>query len=245
MARGRGELTPQDLRIRQTITANINRLIAKNGKKQIDIHNKTGIPKSTLTGYVKGTSTPSKGNLQKIADFFNVKKSEIDPRFKSEIPTNFELLAESNITTIYNQLNDKRKDKVYTYAEKQLDEQNSNKVIPLVGKTAANPAVLEYGDVDIEEQQFASIPNGADCAITVQGDSMEPEYKDGSIIFYREQEDVENGELAIVEIDGDGVTFKKVYFNYDEEVVVLKSLNNKYEDRELKPEQVRVIGKVL
>ncbi len=78
----RGELTPQDIEIREKISRNINRLIKERGVSQVDIHNHTKIPKSTLTGYVKGTSTPNPGNVQKLADFFNVKKSDIDPRFK-------------------------------------------------------------------------------------------------------------------------------------------------------------------
>lgn len=51
------------------------------GVRQIDLHNNTDIPKSTITGYVKGSSLPTPGNLQKIADFLNVKKSDLDLRF--------------------------------------------------------------------------------------------------------------------------------------------------------------------
>lgn len=81
----RGELTPQDIEVREKISRNINHLISERGVTQVDIHNHTKIPKSTLTGYVKGTSTPNAGNIQKIADFFNVPKSVIDPRFNSQI----------------------------------------------------------------------------------------------------------------------------------------------------------------
>ncbi|WP_379946421.1 LexA family protein [Enterococcus devriesei] len=83
----RGELTPQEIENRKKISANINKLIKEKNVSQVDIHNHTKIPKSTLTGYVKGTSTPNPGNVQKLADFFNVKKSEIDPRFKP-MPSN-------------------------------------------------------------------------------------------------------------------------------------------------------------
>lgn len=77
----RGELTPQEVENRKKISINLNRLISERGVTQVDIHNHTKIPRSTLTGYVKGTSTPNAGNIQKLADFFHVKKSEIDPRF--------------------------------------------------------------------------------------------------------------------------------------------------------------------
>ncbi len=51
------------------------------GKRQIDLHNDLGIPKSTLTGYVKGRSMPNTENLQKLADYFKVEVSDIDPRY--------------------------------------------------------------------------------------------------------------------------------------------------------------------
>lgn len=56
----RGELTPQEIENRKKISANINKLIKEKNVSQVDIHNHTKIPKSTLTGYVKGTSTPLK-----------------------------------------------------------------------------------------------------------------------------------------------------------------------------------------
>lgn len=81
----RGELTPYELKVREIISRNINELISTRDVTQVDVHNHTGIPRSTLTGYVKGTSTPNAGNIQKLADFFNVPKSAIDPRYESKI----------------------------------------------------------------------------------------------------------------------------------------------------------------
>lgn len=69
--------SPQDLINREIFSTNLNMLMAKKNIKQIDIHNKLGIPKSTITGYVKGRSLPTAGNVQKLADFFGVLKSDI------------------------------------------------------------------------------------------------------------------------------------------------------------------------
>ena len=74
---------------------------------------------------------------------------------------------------------------------------------------------------------------------------METDYMDGSIVFYKRQNSVENGELAIVDIDGEGVTFKKVIFDYDNQQVILRSLNKKYDDRVLKDEEYKIVGKVV
>ena len=130
MARGRGELTPKDIEIRKIISTNINKLLEQYNKKQTDIHNATGIPKSTLTGYIKGTSTPNQGNIQKISDFFGVKKSDIDPRFSSDLKKQNE--RKLDINSIYSQLTPPRQQKVYalaahsddpdkTYTEEEMD----------------------------------------------------------------------------------------------------------------------------
>lgn len=81
MARGRGKNTPNDIEIMKRISININELLNRTRTKQVELSKHTGIPTSTLTGYVKGTSMPIPGNVQKIADFFNVEKSAVDPRF--------------------------------------------------------------------------------------------------------------------------------------------------------------------
>lgn len=81
MARGRGKYTPNDIEIMKRISVNINELLNRTRTKQVELSKYTGIPTSTLTGYVKGTSMPIPGNVQKIADFFNVEKSAVDPRF--------------------------------------------------------------------------------------------------------------------------------------------------------------------
>lgn len=83
----RSELTPQELLNRETISKNINKLISEKGITQADISRHTKIPRSTLTGYVKGTSTPNPGNIQKLADYFGVRKSDIDPRY-NKLPKN-------------------------------------------------------------------------------------------------------------------------------------------------------------
>ncbi|WP_251898537.1 helix-turn-helix domain-containing protein [Lactiplantibacillus paraplantarum] len=150
------------------------------------------------------------------------------------------------ITEIVSKLNPDRQQNVYNYADNQLKEQNGKVVnLPLVGKSAANPTELTYGDVEIEHDDFTDVPHGADTAIRIQGDSMEPLIHDGQIIFYHQQEEVENGEIAIVEIDGDGVTCKQIYYDYTSNEVILRSINKKYEPRHVKDDQVRIIGRVI
>lgn len=73
---------PQDKDNRIQFSNKLRELLNLKNKKQIDLHRDLGIPKSTITGYVKGTSLPNPETSQKIADYFNVPRSELDPRFK-------------------------------------------------------------------------------------------------------------------------------------------------------------------
>ncbi|WP_033887854.1 helix-turn-helix domain-containing protein, partial [Streptococcus pyogenes] len=120
--------SPQDLINREIFSTNLNMLMAKKNIKQIDIHNKLGIPKSTITGYVKGRSLPTAGNVQKLADFFGVLKSDIDPRFDSNnIETNSNIILSTlqKVTSTLSQLEHKRQLNVLDYAETQLEQQNT------------------------------------------------------------------------------------------------------------------------
>lgn len=225
-----------DKKRNRIIAENIRFYIKQSGKTQKQVAEDIKISPSTLSDYLNLRSNPSHGVIQKLADYFGIGKSDIDTTYKEE--------DSSNILSIYTQLEPPRQQKVYDFASRQLHEQN-NKVVPLVGATAANPQALEYADTINDISINTDVPNSADCALVVRGNSMEPDYMDGSIVFYKRQNSVENGELAIVEIDGDGVTFKKVSFDYENQQVILRSLNTDYPDRVLKDEEYRIIGKVV
>ncbi|HAQ8926850.1 TPA: LexA family transcriptional regulator [Enterococcus faecium] len=161
----------------------------------------------------------------------------------------------SSIETIYNQLIPERQAKVYDFAERQLEEQNRGNVVHFPKKeklptiknsaSAANPTELVYGDTVVEEEEFERVPSSADFAVPIIGDSMEPVIRNGQFVFVKEQPDVEDGEIAIVEIDGDGVTCKEVFKDYENQSIILRSINELYEDRVVSPEQIRIIGKVV
>lgn len=221
------------MRTNEEIVAIIEAKTEEKGLSLSELARRVGMAKSAISRYFNRTR---EFPLNKVSEFARV----LD--LKPEYILGFE--EESSIIHIYNQLTPPRQTKVYNFAEHQLSEQN-NKVVPLVGATAANPTALEYADTINDISINTDVPNSADCALVVRGNSMETDYMDGSIVFYKRQEMVENGELAIVEIDGDGVTFKKVIFDYENQQLILRSLNPEYPDRILKDNEYRIIGKVV
>lgn len=261
MARGRGKLTPQDIEYMKTISVNINRLLNEQNKKQIDIARETKIPPSTLTGYVKGTSLPIPGNVQKIADFFGVLKSDIDPRFKSNKQINtsendIDNSLISQINTKVTRLHKARQKKVLTYTDQQLKEQelevnNQN--------TINEPQTIYYtynyydqalsagtgqylNDVQVEQIELP-IDVDADFVVPIYGDSMEPEYHSGDYVFVKLSVELSNGDIGVFEYYGDAY-IKELVIN--DSGAYLHSLNPKYDDILVDIDSdFRIIGEVV
>lgn len=102
--------------------------------------------------------------------------------------------------------------------------------------------VGEYLDSDAAEMLTVSIndsTSGADFALRISGDSMEPKYHDGDILLVQNAESVEVGELGIFILDGAG------YFKaYGGDCLI--SLNPEYGKIMLKDfASASCIGKVL
>lgn len=81
------KLSPQDIQSKKMIANRLNELLKKSGFIKKDVNERTGIPNSTLSGYFNGTRLPTPENVEKLAKFFKVDKSEIDPRFATEPKT--------------------------------------------------------------------------------------------------------------------------------------------------------------
>ncbi len=80
---------------------------------------------------------------------------------------------------------------------------------------------------------------GADYALRIKGNSMEPKYRDGDVLLVEECDSVEYGELGIFTLDGEGY-FKK--FGGDR----LISLNPDYSDILLENfEEIACCGRVV
>lgn len=63
------------------------------GVKPSTVSKATGVPTSTLTNWKQGNYTPKQGNLQKIADYFNVSLDYIMEREKAKTDYSDELVG--------------------------------------------------------------------------------------------------------------------------------------------------------
>lgn len=110
-----------------------------------------------------------------------------------------------------------------------------------------NLVLDSYGEeIEIFDKQLGK----ADVAFKVVGDSMNPQYQDGQIVYVRSQPQVEVGDIGAFLYDG--MQFVKK-FSQKDGVYVLESLNKTvdddgnriYPDIEIKDDSFRCYGKVL
>lgn len=86
--------------------------------------------------------------------------------------------------------------------------------IPVLGRVVAGIPIEAVTDIlDYEEIPAAMAASGEYFALRVQGDSMAPRIKEGDVVIVRRQQEVENGEVAIVLVNGNEATIKEVQFS--------------------------------
>ena len=130
------------------------------------------------------------------------------------------------------------------------------KLYPNIKASCANGSVCVVEDYDIQEMKFPTsyLLNhlGIKCAkdvhaIVADGNSMEPLIKDGDILFITPFDTVRDGNIYIVNVNGE-IYCKKVYKNPITKGLILKGENEiapKYEISENDMESVKFMGEVF
>lgn len=122
--------------------------------------------------------------------------------------------------------------------------------IPILGRVVAGIPIEATEDVlgyvEITERMART---GEYFALRVKGDSMLPNICDGDTVIVKRQEDVENGDVAIVLVNGCDATCKKVKFN-DNGITLIGYNPSVYEPHfytkdEIASLPIQIIGKVV
>lgn len=185
---------------------------------QMEFSKQIGISKSSVNMYERGEREPGLETLERIADFFNVDMDYL--LGKSDMVGRITNLP-SNVIPL-----------------PQMRQ------IPLVGTIACGAPTL--ADEHIED--YINIPKQilADFALTCKGDSMiNARIFDGDIVYIRQQDTVDNGEIAAVLIDGEA-TLKRVQIFEDH--ISLEPENPQYRPLVYWGEEmnnIRILGKAV
>lgn len=120
------------------------------------------------------------------------------------------------------------------------------KKFPLLGEIACGKPI--FANEDRESYVLAGADIHADFCLRAKGDSMiNARILDGDIVFIRKQDMVDNGEIAAVAI-GDDVTLKRVVYYPEQNLLILKAENSKYQDMiyaKDQLDQVYILGKAI
>lgn len=178
-----------------SMASNIKRLRESHGMSQAEFGNIAGTDKAVST-WETGKKEPRMGTIQKLADYFGIRKIDIieEPCSEpSKIPAGFEPIP-------------------------------SYHMVPVIGNIACGTQILAKENIDGCEPCPDFVH--ADFCLRCHGDSMiGAEIHDGDIVFVRKQPEVENGQIAAVQVEGiadDGYhsTLKRFY-RFDDTVTLM------------------------
>ena len=197
---------------------------------------------TTVRDWLKGITYPRIGKIELLANYFNINKSDLIENKISTAQPSDSLLEK--ITNTARKLNTDNKKIVLRTSEELLESQNKEETkinevsevislyqVEVVSETAAACGFnygFGYDDTDRETIEVDEQPPRHDIATKVSGDSMQPDYQDGDILYLVDKGlTTYNGDLAVIAY-GDRSYFKKIYTENGR--LRLVSLNDKYED---------------
>ena len=164
-----------------SIGENIKRLREMHGMNQSELANIAGVTDKAVSTWENDLKIPRMGAIQKIADYFGISKSAI---------------IEDHEPAPYSP--------VFRFGALPV----STRRVPLLGGAACGEPIYEPGD----GTEYIGLDGDAPCdfALIAHGDSMTGDrIHDGDVVFFVEQSDVADGQIAAVSID-DEVCIKHV-----------------------------------
>lgn len=197
-------------------------LLQTHGLTAYKISQLTNVSQSTLSDWKRGRSTPKHDKLQKIADYFGVSLDYLITGEKTA-----ERLPSGAIP---------------------VDASMFIK-IPVIGSVRCGEPMFAEDNVEGYEYTYIeTLKGGGDFFyLRAKGDSMiNAGIKEGDLLLIRKQSDVDSGDIAIVNIDGDEETLKRVVKK--DSAIILQPENPAYETmifigKDL--EHVRIQGRLM
>lgn len=129
---------------------------------------------------------------------------------------------------------------------------SATRMLPVFGSISAGTPreALTQSDVMHETPERLYLEHERAFWLTVSGNSMNRLFPDGSLVLIDPDEEVRNGDVAVVFVNGDDATLKRIYHEGDSIRLHPESYDPEYRDRVIDatdPDapEVRVIGKAV
>jgi len=208
---------------------------------------------TTVRDWLKGITYPRIGKIELLANYFNINKSDLIENKISTAQPSDSLLEK--ITNTARKLNTDNKKIVLRTSEGLLESQNEeetkiNEVSDVIQLYSYDyydhPASAGTGqylnDVRVERIELP-VDIDADFVIPIKGDSMEPDYHDGDLVFIQTSVELNDGVIGVFNYNSDAYIKQLVI---DKDQAYLHSLNPAYKDMPITPEtDFRIIGEVV
>lgn len=197
------------------IPDNIKRLRVTHGLTQSELGKIAGVSDKAIWTWENGTAEPRMGAIQKIADHFNIKKSDLIEDLSSDP----DLTGITNISF------------------------PASRPIPILGDICAGEGT--WCEENFEGHFFIDSSVKADFCVRVRGDSMiDAGIRDGDLAFIKRTYDYKDGNIYAVRINSDcEAVLKKVFWQDD--TIVLNPCNADYKPIVTDSEGVSVVGECI
>lgn len=132
----------------------------------------------------------------------------------------------------------------------ETGRETTGTAVPVLGDVAAGIPIEAIQDiVDYEEIDAALAATGEFFGLRIKGSSMEPRIREGDVVIVRRQADAETGDTAVVLVNGDSATVKRIKKEPDGGIWLIPN-NPAYDSRHFSPTEisdlpVTIIGKVV
>lgn len=217
----------------QLKTARLSRHISQEQLGQL-----LGVNKMTISNWEKEKNRPNQKHFEELVSIF-------------QLPAEY-FYQENRLLLPYSQLSASNKEKVISYSESLLEQQEKIIALPAKKKTLYPYRVYErlsagtgysyFGDGNFDVV-FYDEQLDYDFASWVFGDSMEPTYLNGEVVLIKQDSFDYDGAIYAVEWE-EQTYIKKVY--REENGLRLVSLNKKYPDKFASfDDNPRIIGKII
>lgn len=241
------------------------------GFTQDELAKRLNTTKQTISRYEKGDRKANQDMLFELCDIFGVSIDDFFPSQNealqsptASLPDASDLLTQQ-ITDKVVQLTPDNKKIVLRTSEELLERQKANgemyteqneeetkinevsEVIQLYSYDyydhAASAGTGQYlNDVRVERIELP-VDIDADFVIPIKGDSMEPDYHDGDLVFIQTSVELNDGVIGVFNYNGEAYIKQLVI---DKDQAYLHSLNPAYKDMPITPDtDFRIIGEVV
>lgn len=230
---------------KETMSFNLKRLLDSKRMNPHQFADAMGFKYTTVMNWIKANSYPRIDKIELMARYFGVDKSDLVEEYNPQKEK--QSTTKQILDRVFAKLESERQEKVVSYAEAQLRDQNSNNTIQLfpyqVQEKLSAGTGYAYEENAVYEIVFSDKEIDYDFASRINGDSMEPDYYDRDVALIKESPFDYDG--CVYAVDWDGQSYiKKVY--KEEDGFRLVSTNEKYADKFAAfTEEPRIIGKVV